>query len=609
MYRFLQRSLVIFFLLLFAGVYNLPAQTSCECPEFEKLSGDKQGTEKLLALPSAVCKAIGYEQTAKELLKRKAFDSASLCLEKATALYKKNSCGEESYLTVYKLYTNLYHNKADFQSSLTYNLKILAIAEISGNNQDKANGMLVVADVFNRMKQLDKGMQYTRSAIPVVDKLPSAVIKAELLNRITARYLFYAKEKKEDQYIDTEAVFVAQALAVSKEVKDTKGEIIALTRMNDIAARKKDFIKALDFINEALLLCRAGEHNSQLATLYGDKGNALMNLGNYKEARRYADSFLHYCTQDAFPPMIANAWNLLYEVENKAGNFQAAMYAQQQESKIRDSITTEERTKAVTELEKKYNQSQNEKTIKELAQQKQIYGLLAIAGLLALILVGFILRQQHLKHKQTILETEQRLNRARMNPHFFFNALSTLQSIALSDNDGKALAGNLSKFYHIMRETLESTYKDYVTIEQETQFLNEYLELQKIRFPEKFTYSVHSAEDVETEELLVPSMILQPFVENSIEHGFSGITYPGHVSVFFSVKDEQLLITITDNGKGLLKTGKDNNEHISRASQIIRDRIYLLNIKLKSKAGFSIENNPAGVGVMAKIILPAMYKS
>ena len=109
--------------------------------------------------------------------------------------------------------------------------------------------------------------------------------------------------------------------------------------------------------------------------------------------------------------------------------------------------------------------------------------MLAVAGLLALVALTFFIRQQSLKSKQTILETEQRLNRARMNPHFFFNALSALQSFALQENDGKALASNLSKFSHIMRETLESTYKEYVTIEQEKDFLNEYLELQKMRFP------------------------------------------------------------------------------------------------------------------------------
>ena len=234
--------------------------------------------------------------------------------------------------------------------------------------------------------------------------------------------------------------------------------------------------------------------------------------------------------------------------------------------------------------------------------------LLAIAGLLAAIAVGFFLRQQSLKHKQRILETEQRLNRARMNPHFFFNALASLQSFALRENDGKALASNLSKFSHIMRETLESTYKEYVTIEQEIEFLNEYLEVQKIRFPQTFSYEVNADSNLDIDELQIPAMIIQPFVENSIEHGFVGVDYPGKVTVNFTSENKELLIQITDNGKGLSTTAKENNEHISRASQIIKDRIYLLNIKLKTKAGFSIDNNSTGNGVFVKIHLPLLYK-
>jgi sensor histidine kinase YesM len=144
---------------------------------------------------------------------------------------------------------------------------------------------------------------------------------------------------------------------------------------------------------------------------------------------------------------------------------------------------------------------------------------------LAFIALGFFIRQQSLKSKHKILETEQRLNRARMNPHFFFNALSSLQSFALQENDGKALASNLSKFSHIMRETLESTYKEYVTIEQEKVFLLEYLGLQQIRFPSKFTYEINIDENIEPDEQIIPSMILQPFIENSIEHGFLGLSW------------------------------------------------------------------------------------
>ena len=295
------------------------------------------------------------------------------------------------------------------------------------------------------------------------------------------------------------------------------------------------------------------------------------------------------------------------QVYEQAGNLPKAYASLKTYEHLKDSLFKVKRAEKINELEQKYNKAKNEKTIKELSQERSIYLLLALAGILAATAIGFFFRQQALKHKKDILETEQRLNRARMNPHFFFNALTALQKFALRENDGKALAGNLSKFSNIMRETLESTYKDYVTVEKEMDFLNEYLEVQKIRFPQKFSYEITADNELEINEVLIPSMIIQPFIENSIEHGFSGIDYPGLIRVHFSTRQKEVFIQIKDNGKGLTTHEKTDNEHISRAGQIIKDRIYLLNIKLKSKAGFSIDNDTSDKGVIVKIHLPLLY--
>jgi len=171
-----------------------------------------------------------------------------------------------------------------------------------------------------------------------------------------------------------------------------------------------------------------------------------------------------------------------------------------------------------------------------------------------------------------------------------------------------ALASSLSKFSHIMRETLESSYKEYVTIRQELEFLKEYLEIQKMRFPSTFNYSLMIDGELDAGDTLIPSMIIQPFIENSIEHGFAAINYPGELRVDFKQENKLIKIEITDNGQGLSSPGSRQNEHISRASQIIKDRIYLLNIKLKSKAAFSIDNNKNGPGVSVLIQLPLLYQ-
>lgn len=379
--------------------------------------------------------------------------------------------------------------------------------------------------------------------------------------------------------------------------------------MNSLAYQEKNYTQALLYIDSSIALSSPGEINTVLATSYGDKGNILLKMGRFKEAKKWADSCLYYYAQMQFPPLIANAYSLVAEIADSLGDHKAAYEALYAEKKITDSLNTAEKAKAVSEVEKKYNQAKNEKTIKELNQQKQIYILLAVAGLLIAGLVAFLFRQQALKNKQKILETEQRLNRARMNPHFFFNALTALQRIALRENDGKTLASNLSKFSNIMRETLESTYKEYVTVRQEVEFLKEYMEIQKMRFPDMFSYQLMVDGEMDTGEVMIPSMILQPFIENSIEHGFAGVNYPGEIRVDFKQKENTILIEIADNGKGLAPDSGKANEHISRASQIIKDRIYLLNIKLKTKANFSIDNNKQGKGVLVTIGLPLIYNN
>jgi tetratricopeptide (TPR) repeat protein len=405
--------------------------------------------------------------------------------------------------------------------------------------------------------------------------------------------------------LDSAALFFKQALAVAKQINYRNGMQASYNKMNTLAYRAKNYNQALLYIDSAIAI--AGSNETALATSYGDRANIYLKLGKYKDAAQWADSCLALNIKHKFPPLIANAYSLIAEIADSSEDYATAYSALYKEKNITDSLNRLDKVSAVNEVEKKYNQAKNEKTIKELSLQKLIYALAGIAGLLVAGLIAIYFRQQSLKHKQTILETEQRLNRARMNPHFFFNALTAMQQFAMKENDGRALASNISKFSNIMRETLESTYKEYVTVKQEIDFLKEYLEIQKMRFPELFSWSLMVDGEMEPSDVMIPSMIIQPFIENSIEHGFTGIDYPGELRVDFMQKPKSLVIEIKDNGKGMSVPGENKNDHISRASQIIKDRIYLLNIKLKTKADFSIDNNSSGKGVIVKINLPVIY--
>lgn len=578
---------------------------NCHCAELN--DGEKISTPVLIESANIFCKAKGNEQIAADFLTKKELDSAETYLKQAETFYKQATCNEEQWFPIHKIRATFHFLRAEYQPALDYSLKVLAISQKTENHQQEADILLSISNIFGRMGQPEKGLSYCRMAVPAIEKIKSAADKVDMLNKLGSRYYFFFQDTKNQSLFDTASVIFNEALFVANKINYRKGKQVSYNKMNTLAYRKKDYILALLYLDSSIAMHQPGENVNILASSFGDKGNILLKMGKFAEAKKWADSCLYYNMQEKFPPLISNAYSLVAEIADSLGDYKTAYTSLYKEKKITDSLNTTDKAKAVNEVEKKHNQAKNEKTIKELSQQKLIYALLGLGGLLIAGLIAFYFRQQSLKNKQKILETEQRLNRARMNPHFFFNALTALQRIAMKENDGKALASNLSKFSNIMRETLENSYKEYVTVKQEMEFLKEYMEIQKMRFPQMFSYSLMVDGEMEPTDVMIPSMIIQPFIENSIEHGFADIDYPGEIRIDFRQVNKSVQIEIQDNGKGLSLPGSKNNEHISRASQIIKDRIYLLNIKLKTKADFSINNNKDDKGVLVKINLPLLY--
>lgn len=603
-------------LTLFFALCHYSGAQDCNCAAFENLRKEQRSSEtfslpeavKVLSMQaSAPCQARYQEWLAESFLQNTMFDSAEYSLEAAARQLRRSGCEEPAFYHYYRQLSAFYYAKGEFPRSLEYSLQSLPLAESARDHYEWATQLLLVAQTFNKMKESGKGLSYARQALPLLNQSLAPLEKAGLLSRASTVYLWCYQDSKVRSLLDTARMMTMELLNICRANHFNSLLQKGYNMMNGFAHESGDFKTALIYLDSSFQLAKSMGDIGRQATNYGDMADVLMEMGNFSEARRLADSCLALHKKTGNPETIANAYALIYQISTRTENYREALTAMESYYEIQDSLTNVEKSRTINELEQKYNKARNEKTIRELAQQKKIYVLLAVAGLFALLGLLFLIRQQSLKNKQKILETEQRLNRARMYPHFFFNALSSLQALALEGNNGKSIASNLSKFSHIMRETLENTYKEYVTIEQEAGFLQEYLELQTIRYPGKFSFSIGIDKAIEPHETLIPSMILQPFVENSIEHGFSGIGYPGQLSVQFLQTEKELLVSVTDNGKGLSEPGKENTAHISRASQIIKDRIYLLNIKLKTKASFVIDTNKDGKGVSVEIHLPLLY--
>lgn len=176
--------------------------------------------------------------------------------------------------------------------------------------------------------------------------------------------------------------------------------------------------------------------------------------------------------------------------------------------------------------------------------------------------------------------------RSQMNPHFIFNALNSIQEYIVN-NEKKLASAYLVKFSRLMRLYLEQSKTNEITLEEEIQTLNLYLTLEKNRFGEQFTYAIHVAPEVQTQTISVPSLLLQPYIENAVKHGLAHKKGDKNVSISFSSKNNFLEVVIDDNGIGrdAANTIKQRSrpEHQSFATKASNKRIEIVNTQQEQK--------------------------
>jgi len=187
--------------------------------------------------------------------------------------------------------------------------------------------------------------------------------------------------------------------------------------------------------------------------------------------------------------------------------------------------------------------------------------------------------QDRLVLDKKLLELEQKALQLQMNPHFIFNALNSIQGSITPDNI-KIARLQLAKFSKLMRATLENAREDSILLEEEIATLTNYLSLEQFSQGNTFDYEILVAESLDPEAISLPSMILQPFVENAIIHGVAHLENRGKILVHFSRKGKRLSCIIEDNGIGRAKAkelkSQIDQSHKSVALAITKERLDLL---------------------------------
>lgn len=234
-------------------------------------------------------------------------------------------------------------------------------------------------------------------------------------------------------------------------------------------------------------------------------------------------------------------------------------------------------------------------------------------ALQARVRTAIFTRQYHqqkleLEH-QKALQSRMMMLSAQMNPHFIFNALNSIQFF-LMENDSASAIHYLSEFSSLMRKTLENSTRPYISLAEELSFLRKYLYLEQERFHHRFDFEIID-ELEDSRDTFIPPMLLQPYVENAIVHGFKQIDYPGQLLIRLDESSNSIICTIRDNGIGreAAKELRTIKSHKSMAMSNTQARLDLLN-STHQDAEFSVsmndlEENGRATGTQVVVKFPA----
>jgi len=228
-----------------------------------------------------------------------------------------------------------------------------------------------------------------------------------------------------------------------------------------------------------------------------------------------------------------------------------------------------------------------------------------IVFIISIFRIRFLKQKARAKNK--VLLSQLTALKAQMNPHFLFNTLNSIQALIL-EKDIKSANYYLSRFSTLTRKILAASDSNSISLEEEISILELYLEMEKLRFGDDFKFEIINKAD---SHLQIPSMIIQPYVENALKHGLLHKKGEKYLSVRFQKNNDKLICQIEDNGVGREKAmeikNRQKQQHVSFASQAIEKRIALLNETRSEKIILKIIDKKEGdlpVGTLITIEIP-----
>ncbi|MFN8394849.1 MAG: histidine kinase [Bacteroidia bacterium] len=622
----------ILFLLLCLGVaFPSHAQDDCHCPrkedyaeltyQLDTISNPQRKRAILkdweLKEDHPGCKRMLMRLTADHVFREGKIDSAKIRLAELLHYIQGMGCADSFYLGYLDLRTVVHSFALETDSTILVGTSLLNLGKRLGKKDIMSRAYFEVGNAYFLTTEYSRGLPYIRKAIQYVGDIPKPISRFRILNEPAKLYTnYYGYKPERVAYLDSAAFLANQAIEITRIANARRLRPSAFECLAKVRLVQGRFDECLIFLDSAAHYLNPNQGFSVRMRIAIDSADVYAAKGRFAEAVEMIQA--HVPRIPSYDPSLKRiAYRMIYEHAKNAGNPVVALDALERYKHLQDSIFTAEKAVAAREFEARYKKVEQDAEIRELARQQELRGLHisrlnttifagALFAVAVIVTVVLWYRQRLLQSEKALHETEQRLNRARINPHVFFNMMATLQNMSLDPEQSDRLPGFLARYSRLMRITLETTYAELIPLEMELQYLEDYLALQSLRIPGRFTHKIEIDPSIDPSEVQVPSLIFQPLAENSIEHGFQRMQSGGQLTIRVERRGDEIVAMVDDNGQPEAESTSRHEGFPSRASQIIEDRITLINSRLRRKAQMALRRMSLTQGYRVEITIPKL---
>ena len=506
------------------------------------------------------------------------------------------------------------------KSALNYYQDALVLAETvenpSRNIKRSINVSLNgVGNIYRKLGQYQQAIEKFSQSLKLEEDLGNKLGLA--INHQNIGDCYEAQDKLEEALENFQL-----SLAYNNQIDSERGKIICNYSIAHVYVHQGKNEEAEVMLEETLKNARELKDPKIISDVLMNLGVALLEQKKYKDADIRLKESLQIAQEYNVPEQIIDASKNLSKIWEFQGDYKKAFQYYQQAKSLENEISNRFTLSYVNDMILKYESEKSANQLQVFAAQNELvktklkktetslliggFGLALLAGIFYILY-----RQYQLKNEKKLLTLEQTMLRSQMNPHFLFNSLNSIK-LYIINNEKKNAVHYLNKFSKLIRKILEASSLKEISLAEELETVELYMNIENIRFSNEINFNISIDDDIDVHIVKMPSLILQPFLENALWHGLSSKEGEKKIDLNVSKGNDNFIdISITDNG-----VGREASE-IIRKRKVLKRKSVGIEITKERLANFSkdylntfdvsiidlydTENNPTGTQIILHI--------